>query len=40
MIKPLMNHFTGPESIQYSAAIVITGAIKGTSSEKLSEESR
>ena len=39
MTEPLMNHFTkNLESILYNAAIALTVAIRGTSSEKLFQE--
>ena len=39
MIEPLMNHFTkNLEFILYNAAIALTVAIRGTSSEKLFQE--
>ena len=39
MIEPLNESFhKNLESIQYNAAIAITGAIRGTSSEKLFKE--
>ena len=36
--KLIMNPLEKMESIQYNAAVVITGAIRGTSREKLYQE--
>ena len=38
MIEPYESFHKNLESIQYNAAIAITGAIRGTSSEKLFRE--